>query len=161
MRRIHADVRREGAQLLLGYSLQGDVAGLRLPEFASLQRGERLWQHSCFEVFIKPAGPDGAAGYYEYNFAPSGLWAAYRLDGYRAGMRQLPDGAPRFSVQRQQDGLQLDARVPLPAGVTAQLQLGLSAVIEDAAGQLSYWALRHAPDKPDFHHADAFALRLS
>jgi len=32
--------------------------------------------------------------------------------------------------------------------------------VENAAGSKSYWALRHAPGKPDFHHADAFALQL-
>jgi hypothetical protein len=33
-------------------------------------------------------------------------------------------------------------------------------VIEEIDGALSYWALRHAPGKPDFHHRDAFALEL-
>jgi hypothetical protein len=33
-------------------------------------------------------------------------------------------------------------------------------VIEAADGSLSYWALRHPPGKPDFHHRDAFALEL-
>ena len=41
------------------------------------------------------------------------------------------------------------------------LQIGLSAIIEDREGSLSYWALKHAPDKPDFHSAVAFALNLS
>jgi hypothetical protein len=38
--------------------------------------------------------------------------------------------------------------------------LGLSAVIEDESGALSYWALRHVPGKPDFHHPQAFAMEL-
>ncbi len=157
MRRIEVTLRREAGQLVLGYLLQGEVQTLSLPEFAPLRRGERLWQHSCFEFFVAGAG---TAGYYEYNFAPSGLWAAYRLEGYRSGMRQLPDSAPEFSVQREHDRLQLDARVELPAGLPSKLHIGLSAVVEDAAGVLSYWAFRHAPDKPDFHHANAFALHL-
>jgi hypothetical protein len=45
------------------------------------------------------------------------------------------------------------------AGVPA-LQLGLTAVIEDDSGNLSYWALRHAPGNPDFHDPDGFALEL-
>ena len=60
--------------------------------------------------------------------------------------------------------LELDARVRLghlsPMHLNARLSLGLSAVIEDDAGTLSYWALRHPPGKPDFHHPDAFALEL-
>ena len=38
--------------------------------------------------------------------------------------------------------------------------LGLSAVLEDLNGEKTWWALAHAPDKPDFHHPDSFALEL-
>jgi hypothetical protein len=41
------------------------------------------------------------------------------------------------------------------------LRLGLSAVIEDIDGRLSYWALKHPPGKPDFHHPDSFALDVT
>jgi len=37
----------------------------------------------------------------------------------------------------------------------------LSAVIEATDGSLSYWALEHPADKPDFHHPDSFALELA
>ncbi|MGH8470123.1 MAG: hypothetical protein ACREVY_14440 [Gammaproteobacteria bacterium] len=37
-----------------------------------------------------------------------------------------------------------------------RLRLALAAVIEEKNGSLSYWALAHP--RPDFHHADAFAL---
>jgi hypothetical protein len=33
-------------------------------------------------------------------------------------------------------------------------------VVEDEAGAFAYWALKHPPGKPDFHHPDAFALVL-
>ena len=42
-----------------------------------------------------------------------------------------------------------------------RLKIALAAVIEDRDGRLSYWALRHAPGKPDFHHPSAFALEVS
>ena len=41
-----------------------------------------------------------------------------------------------------------------------RLSVGLSAVIEDLDGSLSYWSLKHPPGKPDFHHADCFALEI-
>ncbi len=41
------------------------------------------------------------------------------------------------------------------------LKLALSAVVEDDSGTLSYWALKHAPGKPDFHHSDGFVLELT
>jgi hypothetical protein len=39
--------------------------------------------------------------------------------------------------------------------------MALSAVIEATDGTLSYWALAHPSDKPDFHHPDSFVLELS
>jgi hypothetical protein len=51
----------------------------------------------------------------------------------------------------------LEATVPLREDAR---RLALSAVIEEVDGALSYWALRHAPGKPDFHHRDTFALSV-
>ncbi|MND06273.1 hypothetical protein D3C83_275510 [compost metagenome] len=60
-------------------------------------------------------------------------------------------------MRRGPDRLELEAVI----GSTGEtLLVGLAAVIEAADGALSYWALRHAPAKPDFHHRDAFALAL-
>jgi hypothetical protein len=39
-------------------------------------------------------------------------------------------------------------------------QIGLTAVIETATGEKSYWALHHPAEKPDFHHRGGFALSL-
>ena len=50
----------------------------------------------------------------------------------------------------------------LPHLLTMQpLRLGLSAVIEDDSGKLSYWALKHPSGKPDFHHPDTFVLEIA
>jgi len=47
------------------------------------------------------------------------------------------------------------------SGEAPTREFALSAVIEDDDGAFSYWALRHPPGKPDFHHPDAFALMLA
>ena len=47
-----------------------------------------------------------------------------------------------------------------PTYMRAPLTLGLAVIIEEASGGLSYWALAHPSDRPDFHHAGAFALEL-
>ena len=36
--------------------------------------------------------------------------------------------------------------------------VGFSAILEEEDGTISYWALAHAPGRPDFHHPDCFAL---
>jgi hypothetical protein len=71
------------------------------------------------------------------------------------------ESAPGIVVRRTGQRLELDAKIGqelLPAG--RALRLGLSMVVEDTDGVLSYWALRHPPGKPDFHHTDAFASQL-
>jgi hypothetical protein len=38
--------------------------------------------------------------------------------------------------------------------------VALSAIIEETNGRKSFWALKHPPEKPDFHHDDCFDLQL-
>ncbi len=132
------------------YRCKGDLERVRLP-----RAGERpIWQHTCWELFFGRQG--GAGAYREYNFAPSGEWAAYAFYSYRkAAPVKMPD--PRVTVLSGGPMLAIEAMVPVDGG---PLRVGLSAVIESEEG-LSYWALRHPAGKPDFHHADAFALELA
>jgi hypothetical protein len=70
-------------------------------------------------------------------------------------------GAPYFDVQSNDAGFELQVALDLSnLPLDGPWRLGLSAVIEEASGRLSYWALTHPPGKPDFHHSDCFALEL-
>ena len=147
-----------GNILTLAFVLECDLSRLRIPEPRSSRRAGGLWAHTCFEVFVM--AEDGP-GYREFNFSPSGEWAVYAFRSYRDGGELDVDLAPGIVVRRTMNRLELDAEICqdfLPPG--RPLRLGLSAVMEDADGELSYWALRHPPGKPDFHHTDAFALQL-
>jgi hypothetical protein len=154
LRGIEVSITRRPQDLQVAYVLEGDIDRLRIPPPRAARVAERLWQHTCCEVFIARAG---APGYREFNLSPSGEWAAYAFERYREGA-PLTGVVLRISVQRGTQRLQLEASVPLP--YPEKLRIGLSAVIEEQSGALSYWALRHAPGKPDFHHPDAFALEL-
>ena len=68
--------------------------------------------------------------------------------------------APAIDVQRTANGLALEARFALPPLSCMELAIGLSAVVEDADGGLSYWALRHPSAQPDFHLREGFVLSL-
>jgi hypothetical protein len=151
-----------GASLRCRYTLRGDTARLRLPQVGAGHRAYGLWKHTCFEAFVSAAGN---AGYYEFNFSPALDWAAYRFDDYRTGMSAATlDRAPGMQVRRSSDGLELIATVHLaglaPLCGAPVLRLALAAVIEENDGRLAYWALRHPPGNPDFHHPEAFTLEL-
>ncbi|MEZ5785480.1 MAG: DOMON-like domain-containing protein [Xanthobacteraceae bacterium] len=160
MTRIEVDVAHlRSDQLVLSYVVTGRIGDVRLPPTTSPARCDELWRHTCFEAFIGAAdGPE----YYEFNFAPSTQWAAYRFVGYRSGMAAAPGiGAPAIDVQSDSDQFALRATLGLDSVSASQRKavwrFGLSAVIEETSGRLSYWALAHPPGKPDFHHADCFA----
>jgi hypothetical protein len=143
---------------MLTFCLAGDISALSIPESRSPRRADYLWRHTCFETFVMAGeGPE----YREFNFSPSGEWAVYDFRGYRDGGVLENELAPGIVVHRTMNRLELAAeigQVLLPHG--RSLRLGLSAIVEEAAGKLSYWALRHPPGKPDFHHIDAFVLKL-
>ncbi|MCC6764043.1 MAG: DOMON-like domain-containing protein [Deltaproteobacteria bacterium] len=149
--------------LRLRYVLRGALDGMRLPPPGPLRRGDRLWEHTCAEVFV---AAEGASAYVELNVSPAREWAAYAFAAYREGA-PLPAAArePRIVVRLDHDALALDVLVALAdlsaSHANAALRIGLAVVVEAADGRLSYWALRHPTVKPDFHHPDGFALRLA
>jgi hypothetical protein len=161
---IDIDVSRPRPGVLaLRYQVTGNLAALRIPAPAAPARTDELWRHTCFEAFVRPAA-DGP--YYEFNLAPSTQWAAYRFEGYRAGMTDVAAFAsPGIAMSPTADGFELAATLDLGALAdlppSAPWRLALSAVIEQADGAVSYWAYAHPHGKPDFHHPDSFALDLA
>jgi hypothetical protein len=162
--RIDVDVARPRAgSLVLCYVVTGKIGDLRMPPVVTATRTDELWRYTCFEAFV---GTSGNAAYYEFNFAPSTQWAAYRFSGYRSGMQVATEiSALRIEVQSSpecytlQASLELDRLSSLPCN--ARWRLGLSALIEETSGRRSYWALAHPPGKADFHHSDCFAHEFS
>ena len=121
-------------------------------------RADRLWEHSCFEAFV---GSGAAPSYLEFNFTPI-QWAAYAFDGYRDGMRDIPNVLHWGALQLGDESALAKTTIGVSAfDDNAEWRLGLSAIIEARDGSKSYWALAHAPGKPDFHNADCFTARLA
>lgn len=119
-------------------------------------RRDGLWKTTCFEAFVQEVGEQA---YREYNFAPSGDWAAYDFSAPREGMREAALANPPYV--RLEDNLTwwtLGATFAIEA--LRQWRLGLSAVIEELNGTKSYWALAHGGNTPDFHDPACFTARL-
>ena len=136
--------------------------GIRAPaerfviEEDEARRADDLWQTTCFEAFLRA---DSQNGYREWNFAPSGQWAAYDFTAYRDGRS---DAAVKEPYIRMEDNLTwwtLGATIGIETG--PNWQLGLSAILEEKDGTRSYWALAHAEGEPDFHDPGCFAARLA
>ncbi|HVK61552.1 MAG TPA: DOMON-like domain-containing protein [Bdellovibrionales bacterium] len=132
---------------------------------AERMRADELWKTTCMEIFV---GPRGHHEYIEFNLSPSGDWNAYTFDSYRKGMRPTDDAmidletveltADRFRMrgrlQSRREG-ELSDLLRLP-----HLEASATAVIETAANEIQYWAVKHAGEKPDFHLRSSFSIEL-
>lgn len=150
---IGATLERHAGHLALEYVLRGVTADLRIPTPASPVDPDRLWAHTCFEAFLARPGDEA---YEEWNLSPSGQLAHYAFDAYRV---RGPDPAATAVTSRCEHAattLTLAARLPIDDGDPRVV--GVTAVVQDDGGGLSYWALRHGPGQPDFHARATFAL---
>lgn len=158
--RVAVSVGRSGGGWRFSYRLAGDLDRLRVPPPHPPAPADGLWRHTCCEAFVAVAG---APAYREFNFSPSGEWAAYAFTSPRRRDETFrAPGAPRLAWRRDADAFELVVELDaacLPVG--DPVDIGLSVVAEDVDGGLAYWALRHPSPQPDFHHREAFALHLA
>ncbi len=153
---LDASVAAGVGALQLTFELSGDLAGLCWPP-PSRGRQDGLWRHTCFELFARPTTGEA---YCEFNFSPSGAWAAYAFDGPRRGMRPLElVEAPAMSSTTSAEGFSLSVGLALPQ-MRGPFEVGLAAVIEETDQTLSWWALEHPAGTPDFHDPRGFTLAL-
>lgn len=140
-------------RVMLRFRVDG-CADVVVPPRTTPARADDLWKTTCFELFL--AGPGGS--YREFNFSPSGQWAAYRFAGYRnlAGNYE-PLTPPEIAVDSGRSVLTFTVFLDA-AELTESSHASLTAVIEEAGGRLSYWAGQHPGIKPDFHNPACFVL---
>jgi hypothetical protein len=140
---------------MLRYRVDG-CGALVIPDYAGTGRADGLWRTTCFEMFLKDRSP----AYFEFNFSPSGRWAAYAFQSWREAV-EAPElsSAPVIAWDKGSEIFVLTAFLAT-VDVTGAHRAGFSAVLEERGGHTSYWALAHPPGKPDFHDAACFTARL-
>jgi hypothetical protein len=152
----HADVLGATATTNIWFGIGAPAERFVIPE-GDPGRADDLWQTTCLEAFLRADDEDG---YREWNFAPTGAWAAYDFTSHREGRTDADVAAPYIRMEDNMTWWAVGATVALPA--EAKWQLGLSAILEEKDGTKSYWALAHPDgDKPDFHDPVCFAARLA
>ena len=166
---IEGSIAIEAELLEVTYRLIGDLELLEIPPAAAVpQRRDPLWQTTCLELFLARQGADE---YWEFNLSPAGHWNVYHLEGYRQGLlaepayQELP-----FQLTRSTQELGLALRCALPPALlcpdtqaadgASALEVGITAVVEEANGPIGYWALHHPATEADFHHRGGFCLRF-
>ena len=143
--RVEVEVARPRADhLVLSYVVTGKMGDIRLPPVMPAARADELWQHTCFEAFVR--APSGA------GVLRIQLCAVDAMGGL--SVRRLPQRHARCGRDRRaRDRGAIEPRLAthcrprwswiglpdLPRD--ASWRLGLSAVIEETSGGKSYWAL--------------------
>lgn len=158
---ISGAVGRYSNSISLTCALSGSLADIVIPPAAAPpRRRDRLWEGTCLELFL---GPKNSERYWEFNLSPSGDWNVYRFSSYRSGMKEeRAFRALPFSVEAAMD----EVRFSLQFGggpITLSdelLEAAVTAVIRDARGGMSYWALIQSGPEPDFHQRDSFIIEL-
>jgi hypothetical protein len=129
---------------------------LARPRAAPPLRADGLWEHGCFELFVRP---DGGKRYFEFNFALDGRWAAYAFDDYRAGRRDLPLAK---SPEILWNGKRCIAKLDLSELPPRPWHVNLAAVVEERDGRKSYWAVHPTRGRePDFHDPACFSIAVA
>ncbi len=160
---IVADIMREAGELMLTFTLTGALTNIKggasLNALTLGQRADNLWLTTCLECFLRPTGQ---SQYLEINISPdTGDWSTYDFTAYRDGMAPSPATLIDLSAAHSGGRAIVTAKILLPATYeTAALDCAVTAVIEEASGQKSYWALAHPGEQPDFHDQDAFIHAL-
>ncbi|MEO0925872.1 MAG: DOMON-like domain-containing protein [Cyanobacteria bacterium J06643_13] len=146
-------------RLQIEYNLKGQELVI-VPQAAPPVRQFDLWEHTCCEFFL---GILNSSKYWEFNLSPAGHWNVFRFDNYRQNIaEEMAFERLPFKVSKLGEVLQLRLQLDLDKIMTAEqsLNVGITTVIEDRAGKLSYWALSHPGTEPDFHRRDSFAIAL-
>lgn len=151
----------------VNFALIGALDQVFLPPATSTRAADGLWQSTCFEIFI---GLPNTCAYVELNAAPSEQWASYQFTSYRARDVAQDHQLHPYIKQRRSAARHFVLKVvftlpdPCCGEYTTSADnyaVGLAAVIAARDGSLTYWALRHAPARPDFHHAASRVLPVA
>jgi hypothetical protein len=154
---VEYEIQPDG-RLWLRYFVDCDIENLVLPLSVEPHRTDGLWNTTCFELFLRQPG---SPSYFEFNFSPSSLWAAYRFDDYRCGMADWEATTPDIYADASDTHYALEATISLPQLTVGFWEASLPVIIHERGDIKSYWALKYPLGDPDFHHRDCFALKLA
>lgn len=157
---IQGAIARKAEAMQVSFLLHGNLRNLVLPSTTEGTRKDNLWQATCLELFW---GEAGGKNYWELNLAPNGAWNVYAFTDYRTGMhREERMTEPLIKINRTAETFSLTAalRIGNLQPNHPPLRVGISAVLKHQDSRLSYWALTHPEESPNFHAPQAFLLRV-
>lgn len=149
-----------GDALFISYKLTGDLPAVDLGDTPVHARVVKLWEKTCFELFIKNERDQ----YMEFNFSPVFEWNAFFFHKKGDALAEWPGiQNVKIDILHSLEVFHLIAEIKkadFPQDFFQGCEAGISAVIKERKGRLSYWALSHADQRPNFHHFDSFKYKF-
>jgi hypothetical protein len=147
--------------IFISFKVTGSLSHLDLgPGHPNHARVMKLWEKTCFELFVKNA----KNSYMEFNFSPEFEWNTFYFE--KKG-DPLLEYARMDSIKKDillsldvfQLIVEIDKKKFPDAFFNGPLEIGISSVVKEKdKGTLSYWALAHHDVKPNFHDFRSFVL---
>jgi hypothetical protein len=164
---LNAEINETKESLFLSFSLKGNLGSLDLEEGTPKKmRVMKLWEKTCFEFFIK----NERDSYMEFNFSPCFEWNCFYFEKKGNPLKEYaPMERPKTDILNSMDHFLLMVEIKkdfFPEGFFAgatnltNICAGITGVIKEKNGNLSYWALAHADTRPNFHHFDSFKYKF-
>ncbi len=157
---VLAELNQNEESVFISYRIQ---KGLPLVDLGSStphkERVLKLWEKTCFELFIK----NEKDSYVEFNFSPNFEWNCFYFAKKGDPLEEWTRmNRPATEILLSLDHYFLFAEIRkelFPVGFfdgTHELRCGISSVIKGPNGVLSYWALSHHDTRPNFHDFRSF-----
>jgi hypothetical protein len=159
---LDVDLKAEGPILKLQFEISNNVDSVLLPEMANdPKRVIGLWESTCFEIFIKNPLSDS---YYEFNFSPEGHWNCFYFNNPKEKLKEctnvaFPVSAVTIAPEHYRFSIEINTE-SLKEGFwsSKEMEFGLTTIIEDEKNNLSFWAIEHHDEAPNFHNFSSFKL---
>ena len=161
---IDAEINQNHESLFISFRIQ---KGVELIDFGSPTPNKirlvKLWEKTCFELFIKNKNNQ----YIEFNFSPNFEWNSFYFNKQGDALKELDRmQMPETDILLSSDHFFIFANIKkefFPKEFfleSPELEAGMTCVIKEKTGTMSYWALSHADTRPNFHHFDSFKYKF-
>ena len=161
---IEAELNSNLESVFISYRIQKGVGLIDLGSSSpNRERLIKLWEKTCFELFIK----NESGQYLEFNFSPNFEWNCFYFN--QAGdplleWKPMPIPVTDILLSSEHFFIFINLKKEFfPKGFfdgKSELSAGITSVIKEKSGRLSDWALSHCDTRPNFHHFDSFKYKF-
>jgi hypothetical protein len=160
------ELNQNAESLYISYKLGGDLSALDFGDGTpKRERKIKLWEKTCFELFLK----NSKGEYIEFNLSPEFEWNVFYFEKKGDALKESDRfSSPKFDILLSLPSFHLIAEIKksefpesfFTGSESLGLSAGITSVIKEKSGRLSYWALSHEDQRPNFHHPDSFRYKF-